>query len=388
MTDTLNENVERLDEAAASREVVALPTRRNPSPQRLQRMSEALRLYERACTGNLRALADLQEALSTSDFTYIFGDVLDRELLATYQALPSFWPSFARRSTVKDFRPKRYVDLLGGQGLLEKVAELAPYPQRKPTDSNYTLQVSKYGGRFSLSWEDMINDDLSALQELPQRLAQGAHDTEDFIATGLVASVTGPNAAFFGATALATVTKAGGSNLITGNPALSTNSLSDALTAVQTRRDVDNRPIVISGFVLMVPPALEVTARNILNATEIRNTVGGQTVIVGNWLSNRVTLVVNPWLPVVDQSANVNSTWYLLPKPETARPGVVLGFLRGHETPDLRYKAEAGNALGGGEVPASEGSFDVDDIAYRVRHVLGGTTLDPIATAVSNGSGS
>jgi hypothetical protein len=387
MTDTGTLSFERLTESAANREVGAMPTRRNPSPQRLRLMEAACGLYERACTGSYRALADLQEALSTSDFSYIFGDVLDRELLATYQSLPSFWPQFARRSTVNDFRQKRYVDLLGGQGLLEKVDQLAPYPQRKPTDNNYTLQVAKYGGRFSLSWEDMINDDLSALRELPNRLAQGAHDTEDFVATSLVASAAGPNAAFFGGTALNVVTKAGGSNLITGNPALATNSLSDALTAVQSRRDVDNRPIVITGFVLMVPPALEVTARNILNATEIRTTVGGQQVIVGNWLANRVTLVVNPWLPVVDQSANSATTWYLLPKPETARPGVVLGFLRGHETPDLRYKAEAGMAVGGGEVPAQEGSFDVDDIAYRVRHVLGGTTLDPIATAVSNGSG-
>lgn len=386
MPDTLTR--ERLTQEAAAREVTALTPRRTLTPQHLQRMSEARSLFERACSGSYRALADLQEALSTSDFSYIFGDVLDRELMASYGSINPIWPSFARRTTVRDFRPKKYIDLLGGRGLLEKVEQLAPYPQRKPSDNQYQLTVSKFGGAFSLAWEDIINDDLGALGDLPQRLGQGAHDTEDYQATGLVATASGPNSTLFGANALNKVTKAGGSNLITGNPALSVDALTGALTGIQSRRDVDDRPIPINGFILMAPPALEVTARNILNATEIRMTTGGQTVIVGNWLSSKVTLVVNPWLPVVDTSANSATTWYLLPSPTSPRPGLVVGFLRGHEAPDLRYADAAGRALGGGQLPASEGSFEVDDIRYRVRHVLGGTSLDPIATAVSNGSGS
>lgn len=379
---------EQLTEAQAAGEVTALRSRRNPSPRRLAQMAEAAQLYADACTGNHYALGRLQEALSTSDFSYIFGDVLDRELMANYQQLPSIWPSFASRATVRDFRVKHYVDLLGGRGILEKVDQLAPYPQRKPVDAQYTLQVGKYGGAFSLSWEDMINDDLDALRDLPNRLAQGAHDTEDYLATGAIASASGPNSTLFSSTALQSVSASDASNLLSGNPALSTDALSSALTTIQKRRDIEGRPILISGFVLMVPPALEVTARNILNATEIRQVTGNETIIIGNWLANRVTLVVNPWLPVVDQSANVATTWYLLPVPSTARPAAVLGFLRGHEVPDLRYKAEAGRALGGGEVPAQEGSFEHDDLKYRVRHVLGTTSLDPIATAVSNGSGS
>lgn len=387
MTEILTVTRERLDEAGAAREVAMSLRGRTYTPQHLQRMGEAMRLFDRACRGSFRALADLQEALSTSDFPYVFGDVLDRELLSSYQSITPVWPQFAARSAVRDFRPKHYVDLLGGQGLLERVEQLAPYPQRAPKDSQYTLQVEKYGARVSLAWEDTINDDLDALSRLPDGLAQGSHDTEDWLATGLVASATGPNAALFNATALAKVTQAGGSNIIIGNPALSTDALSSALTTIGQRRDVDNRPLNINGFVLMVPTALEVTARNILNATEIRQTVGNETIIIGNWLANRVTLVVNPWLPVIDVSANAATTWYLLPKPTSARPGVVLGFLRNHEAPDLRTKADGGMYIGGGAVPNGEGSFDYDSIDYRVRHVLGGTTVDPIATAVSNGSG-
>lgn len=49
-------------------------------------------------------------------------------------------------------------------------------------------------------------------------------------------------------------------------------------------------------------------------------------------------------------------------------------------------KADTGNSLGGGSLSPEDGSFEIDDIQYRVRHVLGGATLDPIATYVSNGS--
>jgi hypothetical protein len=377
---------------AAIAEGNALPgaRRRDHSPQHRARMDEALRIFEAASTGSYAALARLQEALSTSDFTYVFGDVLDRELLTQYDQMPKIWPSFARRTTVKDFRAKKYVDLIGGRGILEKVPELDEYPQRKPTDAQYTLSVAKYGGRFSLSWEDMINDDLGALADLPNRLAQGAADTEDYIATQMLTDGTGPNDALFGAAVITNSDGSTASNLLTGNPALTTQSLSDALAAIGNRLDQEGRPVAPPGFALVVPPALEVAAMQIVNASSL--ILGADSsamrVEVGNWLRGKITVVVNPWLPVIDGAANKNTTWYVVPLPSTARPSVVLGFLRGYETPDLRVKADAGSRVGGGAVDPREGSFEVDDIAYRVRHVIGSTTLDPRYAAVSNGSGS
>ena len=154
------------------------------------------------------------------------------------------------------------------------------------------------------------------------------------------------------------------------------------------RKDPEGRPIVVQAYVLVVPPALEFTARKIIDATEIRTTdAGGNTVIMGNWLRGKVKLVVEPWLSVLDQGANAASTWYLLPDPQSSRPALYTAFLRGNEAPDLRVKADGGQRVGGGQVPAEDGSFDVDDIQYRVRHVVGAAGTDMIATAVSDGSG-
>ena len=60
--------------------------------------------------------------------------------------------------------------------------------------------------------------------------------------------------------------------------------------------------------------------------------------------------------------------------------------LAGHEQPDLRVKADTGRAIGGGEISALEGSFDIDDIQYRGRHIVGNQTADPLFTYVSLGS--
>jgi Mu-like prophage major head subunit gpT len=333
----------------------------------------------------------MQEALSTSDFPILFADILDREMLQQYQQLPAVWRDFATTTTVRDFRPKKFFDLLGGRAILDPVGELAEYPARDVTDAKYQLSVGKYGGRFALSWEAIVNDDLDQLRDLPNRLAQGSRDTESYYATAAVASATGPNAGLFGATKLPAGTtgkgSAASSNVLTGNPALTTQSLSDALTTISTRRDSEGRPIYVQGYILMVPPALEVAANNIINASEIRDVTGNRTVILTNWLAGRVRVVVNPWLPYLDVSANVNTTWYLLPAPANGRPAVVVGFLRGHETPDLRVKASTGQSIGGGALAPTDGSFEVDDIQYRARHILGTTSLDPLTTAASNGSG-
>lgn len=320
----------------------------------------------------------VQESMSTSDFPILLGDVFDREMLAQYEQIAPVWPQFARRTTVRDFRPKRYVDLIGGRGILEPVPELGEYPARSVDEALYELTVGKYGARIPLSWEMLVNDDLGAFNDLPVRLAQASRDTEDVTATGLVASATGPNPGFF---------NADNGNLLAGNPALTETSAEAALTAISTRRDQEGRPIIVRSAILMVPPALQTTADRIVGASEVREEIDGRLIVRSNPMAGRVRVVVNPWLASVDTSDNVATTWYLLPDPSSPRPAAIVGFLTGHEVPELRLRADTGQRVGGGQVAPTDGSFDTDDIQYRARHVVGGATLEPIATAVSLGTG-
>jgi hypothetical protein len=52
---------------------------------------------------------------------------------------------------------------------------------------------------------------------------------------------------------------------------------------------------------------------------------------------------------------------------------------------------KAPNALrigGGGMVDPMAGDYDSDGLEYKIRHVLGGTLMDPKMAVASNGSGS
>lgn len=352
------------------------------SPQYNARLVEAANIWCDATTAGglagMRARTKLAESLTTSDFPILLGAVFDREMLAQYQQITPVWQGFARRTVVRDFRPKELVDLLGGRGILDPVGQGAEYPARELTEAKFSLTVGKRGARIPLTWEMVVNDDLDAFRDLPERLAQGARDTEDYLATSLLVTSTGANSAFF---------KSGNGNAATSLP-LTTENLDAALSVIAGRKDSEGRPIVVTGTVLVVPPGLETQARKILNATELRFTdsTTGVTTITENYMRGRVTLVVNPWLPIIATDGKTGGRWFVLPAPTSSRPALTVGFLRGHETPDLRVKSSTGSRVGGGLIDPREGDFDDDTIQYRVRHVLGSAHIDPIATYVSNGS--
>ena len=226
----------------------------------------------------------------------------------------------------------------------------------------------------------LVNDELDAFRDLPTRLAQAARDTEDIVTARQLfnAGGTGVNTAFF---------KSANGNA-PATDALTSENLEKGLQAIATRKDSEGRPIINAGTVLVVPPALEMTARRILNASEIRRQSGtgdGSTVTVEpNYMKGAVDLVVNPWFAYV--APTLTSTWFVLPAPNTGRPALATGFLRGHESPDLRVKADAGNRVGGGSVAPEEGSFDDDTVQYRVRHSTGSATVIPAGAFASKPS--
>ncbi|OLT24408.1 hypothetical protein BJF79_13785 [Actinomadura sp. CNU-125] len=268
---------------------------RGESPAYRRGLLEVANLYQRVIAGDRYAGLQFAENMSTSDFSNLFGDILDRQILARYQSMPVQWTSIAKRGRVRDFRQVRRYTLDGAEATLGRVKELTEYPAASLTDGVYTYSVGKYGRRVALSWEDLINDDLDAFASIPDRLGNAARRTEERFVTDLYASATGPDSTFF---------SAGNANLVTAgaSSALSISSLQDAYTLLASQVDDDGAPIYIESAVLVVPPALKVTAMNILNATEILAATGGgdgtgnDQLRTTNWMRNDVSLVVNPWL--------------------------------------------------------------------------------------------
>ena len=384
------ETIERIEASAASvqrlygGEGQSIRSLKSDSPEYMRKLAEAARLMADAMDGKRLARWQFQEALGTSDFPLLFGDVLDRQLLASYREWPVSYPNYCAVKQVADFRTVKRFAIDGSEAVLATVNEQEEYPGSTLSETRYQYSVAKYGRRIPFSWEAMINDDLNALKDIPQRFARAARRTEERFVTDLLFDTNGPDATHF---------SVGNSNIVTSNPVLTIAGLQTAFTILAAQTDSDGEPIVIDSAELVVPPALEVVALNILNAVEIRVLTSGggdsaQGLVATNWMKNRLRLNVNPYIPiVVTTGSRGDTTWLVVANPSSARPTVEIGFLRGHAEPEIFIKSPNAQRVGGGAAAPMDGDFDTDSIQYKVRHVLGGVLMDPKAAVGSNGSG-
>jgi hypothetical protein len=362
------------------------------------RQVEAAKLLEGAIRGDRMDKLKLQEGISTSDLPVQLAPTINKIMLANYAEQPKVWDMFASRLVVDDFRPTQYMNLayeddgLDNEGdkfragSLPTVGEYDEYPTAGWFSfSEAEFAVKKAGSRIRFSWESIINDgNISILERLPLELARKAAGKEDEEVTKQLVTSSGLNTANF---------KTANQNRLTGNPELTLESLEAAITAANVQTYNGNSITPLSRFVLVVPQALELTAKKILAVQQVRTEVtSGDTVtsvVAGNPIASSIQIVVNPWIKKIYNNSAADKFWFLLPVPsDTLNPGLVLGFLRGHETPELRVKANGGLYLGGGAVPAREGSFDNDDFEMRIRHIATGGFLLPTGTIASTGAGS
>ena len=384
------------------------------------RMSEAASLIYRGFRGSKRDLLNLQEAMSISDFPNLFGDVIDRAVLANYLETPYTWNLVAHQAEVSDFRPVRRFRVDGGTGLLAAIqtssdpnpGQLLPieqggqYPEDYLTDAQYTYRLAKYGKRMPFFWETFVNDDLNALKDTPARFGRGARRTEEFFVTQLYAG----NLTFFSNANKNRVNAANAGGAFTKNdPALNITALQQAIVVLMNQVDTTGQPISVEAMTLVVPPALKTVAMNILNTDYVwmgdqggtnggANTFPLQQMHAMNWAKNIVRLAVNYYLPIVD-TVQGTTGWYLFSNPENGRPALEFGKLRGHNTPELFMKLPNSVAIGEGTmgpgpgvIPGTsnmsplEGDFDTDSVHYKIRDVFGGTQIDPIMAVFSAGT--
>lgn len=342
-------------------------------------MDKAITLMSDALAGKWGADKRLAEAFSTSDFTLAAFAAIDTEMLKQYDELPSVWEQYTDRTLVNDFRPKRLLDKWRNTIGFDPVPELTEYPAED--DRGHALNeiaVAKFGRRFAISWESWINNEaIQEFEDLPGVLARQARETEAINAVSnlVKADRNGVNTAFF---------KAGNGNAPTALP-LTLDNLDAVLNAMAAKKSAISGKVVASPpLQLVVPKALERTAQRILAIRTIKKTTGDTELEYDNYVN--VDYVADPMLDYWNTGAKALTTWFVVPKPRTARPALWAAFLRGHEQPDLRVKSSGSQRVGGGDVNPLEGSFEVDDIQYRGRHIVGHQNGDPTFTYASNGS--
>ncbi|MDD4986147.1 MAG: Mu-like prophage major head subunit gpT family protein [Dehalococcoidales bacterium] len=318
----------------------------------------------------------IREALTTSDFPYLFGDVLDRQVLAAYKAVDPVWKLFTRSGKVPRIYPQtggyRFA-MTGGDQYLAEVAEKGEYLASERTETRYPVYVKKYGRQFDISWEALVNDDLGALQDTPERFARAAIRTEHRLVSGVyVADLV----------AAANLYAAGNAN--SGALPLTIANLENSIEAMMAFVDANGEPIMNRPKYLVVGPGLEFTARQILTSTTKMwvESPGAGAAVRPFPTSNVVSqfgleLVVDPYIPIY--APNAVLSWFLFADPKDIA-AMETDRLIGHENPEICMKASDKVAISGAPMSPMSGDFATDNVFYRVRDVFGCNRLDWRAT--------
>lgn len=339
-----------------------------------EKVYEAASLFGRGRNSS-RPLAQavLLEAFSTSDFPVLLGDAFEKQALKAYADTPLEFESIVTDTTVDDFHRRKLVDLWGADEF-ERVGEGEEYKAASMDEVEISHGTGKYGRTYGLTWEMRLSRRFSDLANFPRALGNGARKTQNTVVADLLTGASGWNDTFFGTP---------------GTEKLTPEALDAAVKAMAQRVNHRDELVDTSSLVLVHGPALRGEVARILTAARIVTKVTNGSKVTETEVDNPYRGIVTPLesrtIGTRLGAANADG-WALVQGHSSDLPSIIRTKLNGHPDVDIRVKRDQGQAIGGGEVPVEEGSFNDDTIHYRGRSVVG---IDPGFTTgvyASNGT--
>lgn len=308
----------------------------------------------------------VQEAMSTSDLQHLLGNTLNRKALDGYEELPPTWQAWVVEGDVNDFREIKGIRVVDFSGL-DDVPELGEYKFAKLTEEVETWKLGKKGKDFAVSWESLINDDMRGISKAITGWGRAGRLAIAKFAYSFL--IDNPNTYDDKA-----IFHTDHGNLLTD--VLGDTGLEKALTAMRKQKNANGDPIGVVPKSLIVPSALEHTARKLLKSSTLVTLSGGaiQTIQDNIFPQLGLELIVEPLLDASDVG------WFLAADPRSCE-SVEIDYLRGFgRTPQILKK----KGVFEGDV-ADLG--EVDEIRYRTRFVFGGGAPDYRGLVKSTGAG-
>jgi hypothetical protein len=284
---------------------------------------------------------------STSDFPLILANVANKTLRSAYEDAPGGLILVSRRKSLNDFKPVSRMQL--GQGpSLKKVNEAGEFTYGTIGEERETYKLATFGRIFAITRQAIVNDDLSAFEQIPAAFGQASRALErDLLAEPIIT-----NAAMADTVALF---HADHFNLGTGE--LSIAGLSLGRAAMRAQRGTDGRLIDIEPAWIIVPAALETAAEQVVSALQAAKFSDV------NPFAGRLKVAVETRL-----DANSTAAWYLFAEPGRADT-LELGFLDGQDGPFIETRI----------------GFEVDGMEIKCRHDCAAKAIDWRAMRKSDG---
>jgi hypothetical protein len=267
---------------------------------------------------------------STVSLPGIFSNVANKEILAGFTEEDNTWREISRIATATDFKATtayRLTDSLE----YEELPKGGEIKHGTLGEESYTRQIKTYAKMLGLDRQDIINDDLSAFDELRTRLGRGAaRKFNNVFWTAFMA-----NSSFF-TTARGNYIEGATTNLGTDGVGLTA-----GVKKFRQLESADGKRIGGTPQILMVPPELEFIADQLFSGGSPES----QTAANTNPFRGKYRTVVVPWLSDTDFTGNSTTAWYLFRNPGILAP-MVVSFLNGNQSPTVESTDADFNTLG------------------------------------------
>jgi len=297
--------------------------------------------------GNLKSVlaAAFAPSIRAQGWSYanignVVSNTANKFLLDGFAEMGDEWRSIAAIKPVKNFKPATFVRLLDSLEF-EKLGAAGEIKHGELGDATMTAKADTYAKMLSITRQDILNDDPGALTDLPRRLgrAAGQRFRRLFWETFLAAD------SFFDATNGNVVTGAGTELDAAGV------GMTAALQAFRSQRTpaADGAKLIGGApAVCLVPPALEIPARRLLNSSNIVSGGASDVSTIGsaNPFAGLATLVVADWIGTAGGLSGADDDkWYLFRAPNLA-PAMLVAALNGRVEPTVDTAEADFNTLG------------------------------------------
>lgn len=293
------------------------------------------KVLQAAFSGGIRASG----GYSTISVANVLANTANKFLLQGFQEVGDEWRTISEVKPVNNFLEHSFVRLLDNLPF-EQIAPAGTLKHGTLGDERLTGNADTYGTILQITRTDIINDNLSAFQDVPRRLGRAAgNKLRRLFWTAFLASDS-----FF---------DAGNNNLDTTSGALEDDgtALAGALKTIRAQRSPDEDGGKILGFnppgVMLVHPNDEVVARRLINSTAVTSGGGSTATTVGNAnpFAGLATLVVADFLNDASVGGSDNNHWYLFRSPSFL-PAMLVLALNGNVNPTVETAEADFNTLG------------------------------------------
>jgi ATP-dependent protease ClpP protease subunit len=199
---------------------------------------------------------------SSSDFGNILLDVANKSVLKGWTAAQESFERFTRKGQLSDFKVSKRVGL-EEFGSLRKVREGAEYKYITLGDNGADIALATYGELFSITRQCIINDDMTVLTTIPEKMGAAAKatigDLVFAILTGNPMMADGKN-----------LFHSGHKNLGAGAPSAESLAVLAELMESQTTGGKKPRALNIMPEFVLCPPNLKRTLTQIIKSSSVK----------------------------------------------------------------------------------------------------------------------